>query len=168
MNANGQPSEYAFQAEFVTIFKHLLLLAYADLKYRVLVEVKERDNSGNRRQRLDILVRDSSSLPAYGFELVVAASKEEFDDHCKRSQTYAKLHHCSMYMINLCTQPEMVEYFGRGYQNVTPVNIVVEHNGNTGEAWMAMLIYGAKDRERISIKSSEWEMIFDSTLQNVV
>ena len=40
MNANGEPSEYAFQAEFVTIFKHLLLLAYADLKYSVLVEVK--------------------------------------------------------------------------------------------------------------------------------
>src|SRR6184192_289005 len=76
MNANGQPSEYAFQAEFITIFKSLLLQAYAHLKYRVLPEVKERDNGGKRRQRLDILVRDSAQ-PAYGFELVVAANKQD-------------------------------------------------------------------------------------------
>src|SRR5690349_19262223 len=77
-NANGQSSEYSFQAEFVTIFKNLLLMAYADLKYRVLVEVRERDNGGNRHWRLDILVRDGPSLPAYGFKLVVTASKEDF------------------------------------------------------------------------------------------
>ena len=161
MNVNGKPSEYAFQAEFVTVFNHLLLMTYANLNYRVLAEVKERNNNNDHRQRLDILVRDGSALPAYGFELVVSASKREFDDHCERSEIYAKLHRCSMYMVNLCTKSELDEYFGSGYQDVTPVNVVIRNDGNTGDAWVATLIYGGGDQETVLMKSPEWEMMFD-------
>ncbi|KAF9084896.1 hypothetical protein BGX27_003672, partial [Mortierella sp. AM989] len=84
LNADGNPSEYAFQSEFSTIFRHLVPLLYPELQYEVLVEVKERDESNQRKQRLDILVRDVEPLPAYGFELVVAASETSFDEHCER------------------------------------------------------------------------------------
>ncbi|CAG8695289.1 10515_t:CDS:2, partial [Funneliformis caledonium] len=57
-NSNGQPSEYTFQIEFVIIC-HLLA-------------------------HLDILLRDGSSLPQYGFELVVEATHSAFDEYCRR------------------------------------------------------------------------------------
>ncbi|GES83032.1 hypothetical protein GLOIN_2v1785571 [Rhizophagus clarus] len=46
------------------IFKQLISKAYSCLGYRVLPEVKERDEGGQRRQRLDILVL--SAIRKYG------------------------------------------------------------------------------------------------------
>ncbi|KAF9407339.1 hypothetical protein BGZ76_006130 [Entomortierella beljakovae] len=67
-----------------------ITFVYPELLYKVLVEVKESDESDQRKQRLDILGRDGDSLPEYGFELVVAASETSFDDHCKRGEHYGE------------------------------------------------------------------------------
>ena len=165
INASEDPSEYAFQSEFAAIFRNLLPKAYPDLRYRVLVEVKERNDEGKRRQRLDLLVRDGSSLPAYGFELAVAAGPESFRKHCVRSEEYSKLHNCHVYMVNLCATPTLNNYFGKGYQNVTPVNVVIKNNGGT---WNAEVRYSTGDIRNVVIKNPEWDMIFDSTLRDVV
>ncbi|CAG8569935.1 2532_t:CDS:2 [Ambispora gerdemannii] len=45
-NSGGEPSECAFQAEFITVMKNLLSTAYPKLLYRVLPEVKEYDDDG--------------------------------------------------------------------------------------------------------------------------
>ncbi|CAB4401483.1 unnamed protein product [Rhizophagus irregularis] len=42
-NANNEPSEYSFQAEFLSVFKQLISIAYPSLEYCVLPEVKECD-----------------------------------------------------------------------------------------------------------------------------
>src|SRR6266496_3884490 len=84
-NANNQPSEYAFQAEFLSIFKQLISKAYPHLHYCVLPEVKEHDDDGNRHQHLDILIRNGPNLHVYSFELSVAASDSVFDDHLDHS-----------------------------------------------------------------------------------
>ncbi|CAG8699807.1 19584_t:CDS:2, partial [Racocetra fulgida] len=51
LNADNNPSEYAFQAEFSAVLKYLLSNVYPVLQYRVIVEAKERDINGNRRKR---------------------------------------------------------------------------------------------------------------------
>ncbi|CAG8490143.1 7146_t:CDS:2, partial [Funneliformis caledonium] len=112
LNVNEHPSEYAFQSEFAILFKNILSHVYPSLRYRVLVEAKEYVESDIRRQRLDLLIRDGSTLPTYGFELVVSASKTKFKNDIKRSQHYGKIHNCIMFMVNLCPNPILGSYFG--------------------------------------------------------
>src|SRR4051812_3094606 len=112
LNANEHPSEYAFQSEFAIVFRNILSHVYSSLRYRVLVEAKEHVKDDTRRQRLDLLIRDGDKLPAYGFELVVSASKKSFKNHIKRSQSYGKVHNCTMFMVNLCPKPTLGSYFG--------------------------------------------------------
>lgn len=160
-NANGTPSEYSFQAEFVTTFKSILGSAYPQLLYRVLPEVKERDDNGNRRRRLDILICDST-LPKYGFELVVAADQANFDKHMENAHDYGDLHGCQMYLINLCTDDSLTDYFGDEWvrERVTPVHVLYETAGGKGS-----LIYVGK-RIPVSIKSATWSVLFDVTPVN--
>ena len=63
-NANNEPSEYAFRAEFLSIFKKLISMVNPHSCYRVLPEVKECDEEDQRHQRLDILVHNKE-LPIY-------------------------------------------------------------------------------------------------------
>ncbi|RUS24083.1 hypothetical protein BC938DRAFT_474152 [Jimgerdemannia flammicorona] len=155
LNADKNPSEYAFQSEFVTVFRNLIPSAYPLLRYKILVEVKERDEDGVRNQRLDILVRNGNSLPSYGFELVVAASKKEFDEHCARAEKYGELQGCEMFMINLCPKVMLREYFGERSYDLTPVNVVIDPDERKG------IIRYAKNDEPVSITGSDWDMLFN-------
>ncbi|RUS31408.1 hypothetical protein BC938DRAFT_477883 [Jimgerdemannia flammicorona] len=154
LNTDKNPSEYAFQSEFTTVFRNLIPSAYPLLQYKILVEVKERDEDGVRNQRLDILVRDGNSLPSYGFELVVAASKKEFDEHCARAEKYGELHGCEMFMVNLCPKVMLREYFGERSYDLTPVNVVIDPDERKG------IIRYAKNDEPVSITGSDWDMLF--------
>jgi hypothetical protein len=73
---------------------------------------------------LDILLSGGKFGKSYGYELVIEANKTEFDDHCKRSKQYAELHGCYMYIVNLCTDRKLIDYFGAGYENVAIVHVV--------------------------------------------
>lgn len=78
--------------------------------YKTLVEVKERDDDDDRRQRLDILIRNCNS-PSYGYELVVAPSLRQFREHVSRAGHYAEIHETdNMFVVNLCPKPH-VDYF---------------------------------------------------------
>ena len=132
----------------------MLSRAYPELLYRVLPEVKECDENGQRRQHLDLLLHDGDQ-PAYGFELVVAASQTEFDEHCEHSYYYSKLHDCDMYMVNLCDNTHLTSYFGEVYDHVMPVHVVY----NTG-AGSAKLLYRNNAETTIDIKGSEWRAVF--------
>src|SRR5262249_52996640 len=117
-------------------------------------EVKEFDENGVRNQRLDILVRNGDSLPSYGFELVVAASKKEFDEHCERAEKYGKLHGCEMLMVNLCPKATLRDYFGERSYDLTPVNVVIDP-----DEWKGTIEYAEND-ETVSINGSDWDMLF--------
>ncbi|RGB29102.1 hypothetical protein C1646_714278 [Rhizophagus diaphanus] len=156
----SEPSEYAFQTVFISILKQLLAQSYPNHLYRVLPEVKEYDNndSGDPRLRLDILLKDSFPNPAYGYELVVTATKKVFDDHVKRTKHYSKLHNCSsMYLVHLCNieNDNLSDYFGQECSDITPVHVIYDKNNGT-----AKLIY-KNDRTDIFIKSFEWQVIWD-------
>ncbi|CAG8486063.1 10461_t:CDS:2 [Paraglomus occultum] len=161
LNADGNPSEYSFQSEFATVFRHLLPLAYPVLRYKTIVEVKERNEDGRRSQRLDILIRNGSDLPSYGFELVVAASRPNFDEHHKRAHDYGKLHGCRhVLMVNLCPKVTLSEYFGKmNYDNVTPANVVIKPNEFKG------VIRFEENDEHVSITGTDWDMMFNSDLE---
>src|SRR6185369_5954379 len=104
-SSTEEPSEYAFQAEFSAIIKSFLSATYSAKGYKTLVEVKERDDNNDRRQRLDILVRNCGS-PTYGYELVVAPTLELFRGHVRRAAHYAKIHKTNdMIVVNLCPKP---------------------------------------------------------------
>ncbi|CAG8461821.1 11604_t:CDS:2 [Ambispora leptoticha] len=100
LNADKNPAEYALQSEFVTIFRNLVPLAYPLLQYKILVEVKERDEH---------------SVP----------SKTDFDEHCDRAEKYGKIHKCQMFMVNLCLKVTLCEYFGKRSYDLTAVNVVI-------------------------------------------
>ncbi|RUS35386.1 hypothetical protein BC938DRAFT_471015, partial [Jimgerdemannia flammicorona] len=157
LNNDENPSEYAFQTEFATIFRNLVPLAYPLLRYQILVEVRERDEFGRRDQRLDILVRNGDSLPAYGFELVVAASKKEFDKHCARAEKYGELHGCQMFMVNLCPKATLRKYFGERSYDLTPVNVVIDLDH---DEWKGIIGYAEID-ELVLINGFEWNMLFN-------
>jgi len=120
LDADRNPSEYAFQSEFATIIRNLLPLAYPLLQYKTLVEVKERNKEecGKKdcKQRLDLLIRNGFTLTSYGFELVIAASEKEFDEHCECAKEFGRLHDCQMFMVNLCPKVTLCEYFGNHYK----------------------------------------------------
>ncbi|CAB4403836.1 unnamed protein product [Rhizophagus irregularis] len=100
-NANNEPSEYVFQAKFLSIFKQLISIAYSSLKYCVLPEVKKHDKRDQHCQRLDIFIRNKI-LPVYGFELSIAASETVFDNYLKHSEYYFSIHNCDkMYTIDI-------------------------------------------------------------------
>jgi hypothetical protein len=189
LNANKRPSEYAFQSEFAIIFKNILEKVYSAKlpQYKVLVEAKEHVKGGTRRQRLDLLIRDGNTLPAYGFELVVSASKENFKNHIKRSQHYGKIHKCTMFMVNLCHKHTLSSYFGENdeqfkdddddeneyddedeYEGVslTLVNVIIREN--LAQEWQGELKYKDGDSEVVSINGSEWNMFFNRSIINVV
>ncbi|CAB5354691.1 unnamed protein product [Rhizophagus irregularis] len=155
----GEPSEYAFQTVFIRILKQLLAQSYPNNLYRVLLEVKEYDNndSGDPRLRLDILLKDGFPNPAYGYKLVVTATKKVFDDHVKRAKHYSKLHKCSsMYLVHLCNieNDKLSDYFGQECSDITPVHVIYDKNNGT-----AKLIY-KNDSTDIFIKSFEWQVIW--------
>ncbi|CAG8725901.1 11588_t:CDS:2, partial [Rhizophagus irregularis] len=107
--------------------EQLLAQSYPNNLYRVLLEVKEYDNndSGDPRLRLDILLKDGFPNPAYGYKLVVTATKKVFDDHVKRAKHYSKLHKCSsMYLVHLCNieNDKLSDYFGQECSDITPVH----------------------------------------------
>ncbi|GES81921.1 P-loop containing nucleoside triphosphate hydrolase protein [Rhizophagus clarus] len=185
-------NEYAFQSEFAIVFKNVLGHAYADLRYRVLVEAKEYVEGDTRRQRLDLLIRDGYELPAFGFELVVSASKTNFKNNLKRSQRYGKIHNCIMFMVNLCPKPTLGSYFGENddqvedndedekaeeYEEheeheeiekiaVKPVNVIIKKNAQ--EAWQGELKYRDGNSALVSIIDSKWNMFFNRTFMNIV
>ncbi|CAG8617115.1 4616_t:CDS:2, partial [Paraglomus occultum] len=160
-NVTSTPSEYSFQAEFVTVIKNLLGSAYPDLLYRVLPEVKERHDNGNWRRRLDILICDTN-LPRYGFELVVAADQANFDKHMDNADEYGELHNCKMYLINLCTREDLTNYFGKPWiqERVMPVHVLYDELEGK-----ASLIYKHQTIS-ILINSVTWSVIFDDTPVN--
>ncbi|PKY54549.1 hypothetical protein RhiirA4_448052 [Rhizophagus irregularis] len=156
----GEPSEYAFQTVFISILKQLLAQSYPSHLYRALPEVKEYDNndSGDPCLCLDILLKDGFPNPAYGYELVVTATKKVFDDHVKHAKHYSKLHNCSsMYLVHLCNieNDKLSDYFGQECSDITPVHVIYDKNNGT-----AKLIY-KNDRTDIIIKSFEWQVIWD-------
>ncbi|CAB5209522.1 uncharacterized protein OCT59_015318 [Rhizophagus irregularis] len=114
--------------------------------------------TGDPRLRLDILLKDCFPNPAYGYELVVTATKKVFDDHVKRAKHYSKLHNCSsMYLVHLCNieNDKLSDYFGQECSDITPVHVIYDKNNGT-----AKLIY-KNDRTDIFIKSFEWQVIWD-------
>ncbi|KAF9434868.1 hypothetical protein BGZ76_007268 [Entomortierella beljakovae] len=127
-----------------------------------MVEVKERDVAGNRSQRLDILVCNGNTLPAFGFELVVAATKEQFDEHCMRAEQYGKLHNCQMFMVNLCPKAKLSRYFGCRQYNLTPVNVVFDRQLVPGTVGTKGIIKYHDGDTTVSINGSQWEMLFRS------
>uniref|UniRef100_U9U2S5 Uncharacterized protein n=1 Tax=Rhizophagus irregularis (strain DAOM 181602 / DAOM 197198 / MUCL 43194) TaxID=747089 RepID=U9U2S5_RHIID len=139
--------------------EQLLAQSYPNNLYRVLLEVKEYDNndSGDPRLRLDILLKDGFPNPAYGYKLVVTATKKVFDDHVKRAKHYSKLHKCSsMYLVHLCNieNDKLSDYFGQECSDITPVHVIYDKNNGT-----AKLIY-KNDSTDIFIKSFEWQVIW--------
>ncbi|CAB4386605.1 unnamed protein product [Rhizophagus irregularis] len=83
--------------------------------------------TGDPRLRLDILLKDCFPNPAYGYELVVTATKKVFDDHVKRAKHYSKLHNCSsMYLVHLCNieNDKLSDYFGQECSDITPVHVI--------------------------------------------
>ncbi|KAF9345518.1 hypothetical protein BGX34_004676 [Mortierella sp. NVP85] len=152
-NSSGNPSEYAFQFEFASVMKHLLSETYPGLLYRVPPEAKERDENGQRRRRLDILVRDHDR-PPFGFELLVQGNDSEIDDHLERSKYYRDLHDCrTVYMINL-TNATTNYYGGTTYAGVIPLHVVYDRDQGT-----ALIKY--KDRhEQVSFCAKPWNMVF--------
>ncbi|RGB22978.1 hypothetical protein C1646_677445 [Rhizophagus diaphanus] len=188
LNANEHPSEYAFQSEFSIVFKNILGKVYESLRYRVLVEAKEYEEGDTRRQRLDLLIRDGSELPSYGFELVVSASKANFKNHLKRSQHYGKIHNCTMFMVNLCPKPTLSSYFGENDEQfedndedekveeyeeyeehkeiaVNPVNVIIKKKMQ--KAWQGEIKYKDGKSEVVSIIDSKWNMLFRRKLVNM-
>ncbi|POG82160.1 hypothetical protein GLOIN_2v964571 [Rhizophagus irregularis DAOM 181602=DAOM 197198] len=143
-----------------SLIKPPVTQSYPSHLYRALPEVKEYDNndSGDPRLRLDILLKDCFPNPAYGYELVVTATKKVFDDHVKRAKHYSKLHNCSsMYLVHLCNieNDKLSDYFGQECSDITPVHVIYDKNNGT-----AKLIY-KNDRTDIFIKSFEWQVIWD-------
>ncbi|KAF8961900.1 hypothetical protein BGZ46_001279, partial [Entomortierella lignicola] len=155
LNADNNPSEYAFQLEFSTILRHLIPLVYPTLKYKILVESKERSGLSDSRQRLDILVCNGGTIPAYGFELVVAASRAEYDEHCERAKQYGLINGCDMFMVNLCPQNALMNYFGGKQEDITPVNVVIDRDIDCG-----VIKYDGGVEEKVTIFGSQWEMMF--------
>ncbi|KAF8980726.1 hypothetical protein BGZ46_003763 [Entomortierella lignicola] len=155
LNADDNPSEYAFQSEFSTILRHLIPLAYPTLKYKILVESKERGGLSDGRQRLDFLVCNGGTIPAYGFELVVATSKAEYDEHCERAKQYGLVHGCDMFMVNLCPKKTLTKYFGGKQEDITPVNVVIDRNSGCG-----VIKYDGGVEKRVTIFGSQWKMMF--------
>ena len=152
LNANGQPSEYAFQMEVIAIFKQLLSKVYPDLHYHVLSETKEYDDTGQRRRRLDILVRGGNQ-PAYGFELVVEASKTIFDEHYQKPSYYGKVHSCSMVMVHFTCSGKLCNYFGPDNEDVTVIHVIY----NKKEAKLV-----EKDwEETVYIQGADWQVLFE-------
>ncbi|CAB4420631.1 unnamed protein product [Rhizophagus irregularis] len=152
----------------------------------VLVEAKEYEEGDTRRQRLDLLVRDGSELPSYGFELVVSASKTNFKNHLKHSQHYGKIHNCTMFMVNLCPKPTLGSYFGENDEQfedndedekaeeyeeieeiaVNPVNVIIKKN--LRDTWQGELKYKDGKSEVVSIINSKWNMFFNNKIFNVI
>jgi len=103
--------------------KQLLAQSYPNSFYRVLPEVKEyNDDSGNPCLRLDILLKDDFPSPAYGYELVIVATKKVFDEHVKRAKYYSQLHGCSsMYLVHICNSEsfKLNNYFEQECSDVT-------------------------------------------------
>ncbi|CAG8587812.1 18837_t:CDS:2, partial [Racocetra persica] len=130
LNADNNPSEYAFQAEFSAVLKYLLSNVYPVLQYRVIVEAKKRDINGNRRKRLDIFLC-GHNLPTYGFELVV--NKKNYEEHLDCANYYRNLHGCSMYIVNLCTNFISVDMVESRYPEVTLVNIMYDINNRMAD-----------------------------------
>jgi len=156
-NSSGTPSEYAFQFEFASIMKHLLSTTYPGLLNRVLPEAKERDEMGERRRRLDILVRDHGRRQ-YGFELLVQGTNSDIDDHLNRSDYYRRLHSChAVYMINLTSEIANTDYYGSTYQGVVPLHVVYNREQGT-----ALIKY--RDRqEQVSFCAPSWDVMFSSS-----
>ncbi|RIA98198.1 hypothetical protein C1645_813057 [Glomus cerebriforme] len=155
----NEPSEYAFEAVFISILKQLLAQSYLNSFYHVLPEVKEyNDDSGDPRLHLDILLKDGFPSPAYGYELITVATKKVFDEHVKHAKDYSKLHNCSsMYLVHLCNNTESFKlnnYFGQECSNVTPVHVIYDKNNGS-----AKLIY-KNDRTDLIIKSFKWKVIW--------
>ncbi|KAF9346289.1 hypothetical protein BGX26_002234 [Mortierella sp. AD094] len=158
LNADENSSEYAFQSEFTTILRRLVPLAYPQLHYKTLVEAKARDEDGHLRERLEILVRNGSALPAYDFGLVVAADKKKFDEHCERAEDYGRLYNCKMFVVNLCPKTTLHHYFGNRSCNLTPVNVAIYSDEQKG-----VLSY-SEEVVPVSISGSEWDMLFSTSV----
>ncbi|CAG8596532.1 6452_t:CDS:2 [Paraglomus brasilianum] len=155
MNSNNKPSEYAVQAEFVSILKELLNAAHASLLYRVLAEAKEHDEDGQRHRRLNILLHDHN-LPPFGFELVISATQDKFDKHLGHAAYYSQLHKCSMYMVNFCNDKKLITYFGAPFDGITSVHVIYSEMGE-----YATIVY-QDQQETVTIKGWKWSMLFDT------
>ena len=153
-NTNCQPSEYAFQAEIITILKLVLSQVYPNLGYRVLPEVRECNETGNRIQHLDTLLTDGD-LPKYGLKLVVAANQAEFDEHCVHAANYSCLHHCTTFLVNLSAEKKLDNYFGEGYPSVIPAHVI--YDITTGSA---DIVY-EDGKKSVKMKGIDWEFMFD-------
>ena len=153
LNSNGQPSEYALQMEIIAILRHLLSTVHPTLHYRVLPEAKEYDEKGQRRKRLDILVRNEHR-PKYGFELLAEANKTTFDDHCKKSSYYGQVHGCSMTMVHFTRTGNLCKYFGpEEIQDVTVMHVLYNQT-------RAKLV--EKDwEEEVAIQGAYWKIGFE-------
>ncbi|RUS15640.1 hypothetical protein BC937DRAFT_92194, partial [Endogone sp. FLAS-F59071] len=106
-----------------------------------------------RTIEVDILIR-GTSLPSYGFELVVSANEKIFDEHCKRAEKYGKLHNCQMLMVNLCPKVGLHGYFGGCPYALTLVNVVIDSKEKQG------IIKYADRNEPVLITGSDWDMLF--------
>ncbi|CAG8653408.1 6024_t:CDS:2, partial [Paraglomus occultum] len=155
LNADGQPSEYAFQVEVAAIFKQLLSKAYPTLMYHVLPEAKEYDEDSTRCKQLDILVHNiNSGFPAYGYELLVNANKDIFNKHCEQAYNYGRIHQCSMMVVHFSESGKLAMYFGPNYENVTVMHVVYDAMQNN-----ARLIY-QDGEELVHIKGIDWKVMF--------
>lgn len=136
--------------------KYLLSENYSKLLYRIIPEAKERDDAGNRRRRLDILIRNHQQ-PSYGFELLVQGDETEIDNHLKKSEYYCQLHSChAIYMINL-TDDTNVNYYGnKTYAGVIPLHVI--YNQDEGTA----LIKYEDHEEQVSFKGASWKIVFEA------
>ncbi|CAG8470181.1 13407_t:CDS:2 [Ambispora gerdemannii] len=88
----GEKPPYLLLTKWVKVLSSPACVCRGASNFRIpnLIEVKERNDNGNRRQRLDILVRSHPTC------LRFRAAKTEFDKHCERSKEYMKLHCCGI------------------------------------------------------------------------
>ncbi|CAG8613558.1 18664_t:CDS:2, partial [Dentiscutata erythropus] len=154
LNNNNSPSEYAFQAEFTSILKYLLSTVYPDLQYRVIVEARDKDANENSLKRIDILI-SANNQPAYGFELTVEANQRKFDEHVVRTVCYRDIHKCRIFVINICTNDKLVDYFGQKHEDVVPLHVLYNIDKGTAD-----IIY--EDRKKlVHIKRSSWQIMLN-------
>ncbi|EFJ34724.1 hypothetical protein SELMODRAFT_405604 [Selaginella moellendorffii] len=96
-NEDSLASEYSIQFEMFVKLKAVLLGAYPHQNWIVIPEPKTKDN---KRSRLDIFVKDGVRNRWFALELLRQGTLKSLEEHWEKSEMYAKMHSCVVYMLN--------------------------------------------------------------------